>query len=96
MLIEKLMAAVAERKVVAFDIRGKHCTAEPYAVGVGHDGKVRFSAYQLSGPTLVPAFYWMYESVLSLSALALTEESFEPRAGHDALDTRFMNFYESI
>lgn len=38
----------------------------------------------------------MYVSVWSLFGLALTEESFEPRVGHDALDTRFMNFYESI
>lgn len=56
MLIEKLIAAVAEQNVVAFDIGGKHCAAEPYAVGVGPDGKVRFSAYQLSGPTRVRDF----------------------------------------
>lgn len=91
MILEKLINATQDRKVISFNIRGSRCIAEPYAVGIGHNGKMRFSAFQTIGPTRIPGFSWIYESVWALSDLTVSTESFQPRAGQDAADGRFIN-----
>lgn len=96
MLLADLIAAVGQRKVIAFTMRGQRCTAEPHAVGVGHDGKMRFSAYQTSGPTRIAGFAWMYESVWNLAEFSVLDETFEPRPERDAMDGRFISTLETV
>lgn len=91
-----LNQAVTEKKVIKFTFKGQECVAEPHAVGVGHDGSLTVSAYQISGPTQIPGFRWLYKRVDDLKNLQLLSSSFKPRQEHSKRDARFQKIIAAV
>ena len=95
--LHSLIAAVRERKAVAFVYRGAQRTVEPHAVGIGHDGGEWLSAYQTGGKSFIPGHAWIYCSVKAIETLEVTPHTFEtPRPGYSRGDSRFIRFFAEL
>lgn len=96
-LLHSLIAAVHERKAVAFVYRGAPRTVEPHAVGIGHDGAEWFSGYQTGGKSFIPGHAWIYCNVNAIEALEITPQTFDiARPGYSRGDSRFIRFFAEL
>lgn len=96
MISEFLKKAILDQKVIKFTFRGQECVVEPHAVGIGHDGNLTISAYQVSGPTQIPDFRWLYKRVEELKNIQVMSTSFTPRNDHSSRDVRFQKIIAAI
>lgn len=96
-LLPLLIAAVKARKAVSFVYRGTRHTAEPHAVGVGHDGGAWLSAYQTAGSALAHGHRWLYCKLDAVESLELVPVQFlRTRPGYSREDSRFQRFYAAL
>lgn len=96
MQAEFLNQAVKNKRVIQFTFKNQECVAEPHAVGIGHDGSLTVSAYQVSGPTQIPGFRWLYRRVEDLKNIQLLTSSFKPRQEHSKRDVRFQKIIIAV
>ena len=96
-LLQSLIAAIEDRKAVAFVYRGARRTVEPHAVGIGHDGGEWFTAYQIDGNRFIPGHDWVYCSLRHIEDLQITADTFDqPRPGYCRGDSRFIRFFAEL
>jgi hypothetical protein len=72
-VINTILEAIGERRILAFTYKGKDRTAEPYIVGYDEHGKLVLSAVQLSGGS---GFGFRSFDVDGLSSIAKTAGRF--------------------
>jgi len=96
-LLHHLIAAIQERKAVAFVYLGARRTVEPHAVGIGHDGREWFSAFQIEGKSFIPGHEWVYCSLRAIEDLEVMADTFgESRPGYCRGDSRFIRFFAEL
>lgn len=93
---EQLISAIENCKSVTYAFNGEKCIAEPCALGIGHDGAMALTAYQTSGPTLIPDFPWVYRRIDEFEDLLATGLTFEPRYHHCAKDLRLQKVLAAV
>jgi hypothetical protein len=96
-LLPSLIAAIRNRRAIAFVVAGTKRTAEPHAVGIGHDGREYMSAFQLDGKSFIPGHEWIYCSVHAIENLEVTADTFvDTRPGYCRGDLRFIRFFAEL
>ena len=96
-MLQKIIKAIQNRKLLALTYNGITRTVEPHTVGVSTRGNDVLSCFQIQGGHIKPGHEWDLLTISKITNLNVLEDSFSgTRKGYRRSDSRMTTIYAEL
>mgnify|MGYP000952986836 CR=1 FL=1 len=96
-MLQTIVDAIQNRKILSFTYSGINRVVEPHAVGVSRSGNDVLRCYQIQGGHTAPGHEWDLCKICNMSNLSATGEIFMgERPGYSRGDKHMVTIYAEL
>ncbi|WP_089083287.1 hypothetical protein [Aquitalea magnusonii] len=96
-MLDKIIAAINDRKVISLNYDGLDRLIEPHAVGVSSAGNVALLCFQIAGDHTTAGHDWNLFTLSKITNLDVTDSNFEsPQPGYKRGDRGMTKIYAEL